>query len=318
MVAAIQVEGIRKSFGDVPALRGVDLEVPPGTVLGLLGPNGAGKTTMVRILATLERPDAGRAVVSGHDVVRDAGLVRRTIGLTGQFVAVDEEISGRENLYMVGRLFNLSPRRARARADELLEQFGLTDAARRSTRGYSGGMRRRLDLAASLVGHPRVLYLDEPTTGLDPRSRNAVWDLVRSMTGEGVTVLLTTQYMEEAEALADEVSVLHHGEIIASGTPIQLRARVGGQVLRVRPVDPADVPTVVRVLGEINAAPAHSADGQVQVPITGEHELDRALRALVAAGVRTAAIDTRSPSLDEVFLTLTGAPAVTARQDEAA
>lgn len=317
-MTAIQVEGIVKSFGNVPALRGVDLEVPPGTVLGLLGPNGAGKTTMVRILATLERPEAGRALVNGHDVVRDAGAVRRIIGLTGQFVAVDEEISGRENLYMVGRLFNLSPRRARARADELLEQFGLTEAAGRNTRGYSGGMRRRLDLAASLVGRPRVLYLDEPTTGLDPRSRNAVWALVRSMTGEGVTVVLTTQYMEEAEALADEVSVLHHGEIIVSGTPLQLRAQVGGQVLHVRPADPVDLPQVARVLNGIGAAAAHVADGQVRVPVTGEHELDRAFRALVAAGVRIAAVDTRSPSLDEVFLSLTGAPAVSVPDDGAA
>ncbi|MES5816905.1 ATP-binding cassette domain-containing protein [Streptomyces sp. RG80] len=320
MDETILVDGVAKSFRETPALRQVNLEVSAGTVFGLLGPNGAGKTTLVRILTTLEQPDAGRALVDGHDVVRQARQVRRTIGLTGQYVAVDEEISGQENLYLVGRLLNLRPKRARARADELLEQFGLADAATRTTKGYSGGMRRRLDLAASLVGEPRVLFLDEPTTGLDPRSRNALWEIVRSMADQGVTVLLTTQYMDEAEALADTVAVLDHGEIIERGSPAELRSRVGGQVLYVRPLHEADTPEVVRVLagvGVTTAVPKVEA-GMVRLPLSGELELNLAIRALGTTQVPVAAIETRVPSLDEVFLTLTGTrPGAGAGDEEA-
>jgi len=332
MTAAITARGITKSFGTMSALKDVDLEVPAGSVLGLLGPNGAGKTTMVRILATLEQPDDGSAWVNGFDVVRQPALVRRSIGLTGQYAALDEDISGRENLYMVARLLNLSPKRARARADEMLERFGLTDAAGRIARRYSGGMRRRLDLALSLVGNPQVLYLDEPTTGLDPHSRNALWEIVRSMTKQGVTVLLTTQYMEEAEALADRVTVLHHSRVIASGTPADLRARIGGNVLHVRLVDGVRLPELLRRLAEsgleatgppvgtavgVANAPGEGAGpegvdeaGLIRVPVPGEAQLARALRALADAGVPILAIETRVPSLDEVFLTLTGSAAV--------
>jgi len=310
MTTAIQVQGLTKRFGDTQALRGVDLEVPAGTVLGLLGPNGAGKTTIIRILATLERPDGGRARVCGHDVVREARMVRRVIGLTGQFAAVDEDISGRENLYMVARLLNMPPRLARARADHMLERFALSGSAGRTTRGYSGGMRRRLDLAVSLIGNPAVLYLDEPTTGLDPHSRKALWEIVGTMTDEGVTVLLTTQHMDEAEALADAVTVIDHGAVIAAGTTAELRARIGGQVLHIRPASPADLPAVVTALSRPGLGPssADDADGIVRLPINAEGELTVALRALAGSAVRIASIDTRTPTLDEVFLTLTGSP----------
>ena len=235
---AIEAEGLVKRFGDTTALDGVDLAVPRGTVLGLLGPNGAGKTTAVRILATLLRPDAGRALVDGHDVVADAGRVRASIGLTGQYASVDDALSGRQNLLMIGRLLDLSRRDARARAAELLEWFDLTAAADRPARTYSGGMRRRLDLAASLVGRPSIIFLDEPTTGLDPSKRGDMWGVVRSLLDEGSTVLLTTQYLEEADALADEITVIDHGRVIARDTPDGLKRIVGGQTLTVHPSDP--------------------------------------------------------------------------------
>src|SRR5438094_5719796 len=232
-VPAVRVEGVTKSFGATAALAGVDLIVPEGTVFGLLGPNGAGKTTLVRVLATLLAPDAGRAEVFGRDVVRDAAAVRELIGLTGQFAAVDEILTGRENLRMFGRLFDLSPEESRKRAGELLERFDLADAGDRPVRTYSGGMRRRLDLASSLLTRPRIMFLDEPTTGLDPRSRNEIWGIVRELVREGTTLLLTTQYLEEADQLADRIAVIDHGRVIAQGTGSELKDRVGGQILEV-------------------------------------------------------------------------------------
>src|SRR3954471_13410353 len=238
MSTVIRVEGLVKRFGDTRAVNGVHFVVPAGQVVGLLGPNGAGKTTTVRMLATLVQPDEGRAFVCGYDVVRQPQEVRRLIGVTGQYATVDEGISGWENLYLIARLLDLPRKRARVRADELLERFGLAGRGRRLVGTYSGGMRRRLDLAASLIGDPRVLYLDEPTTGLDPNSRNGLWDEVRTLVAGGATVLLTTQYMEEAEALSDSVVVIDGGRVIASGATNQVRAWVGGHVLHVRPADP--------------------------------------------------------------------------------
>ncbi|MFI6320152.1 ATP-binding cassette domain-containing protein [Nonomuraea sp. NPDC050556] len=304
---ALRAEGVRKSFGTTEAVRHVDLAVPAGTVLGLLGPNGAGKTTVVRMFATLVRPDAGRIEVHGYDVVRQPQQVRTMIGLTGQYATVDGSISGRENLYLVGRLLNLSPSAARRRADELLERFDLVAAGRRPVRTYSGGMRRRVDLAVSMIGNPRVLFLDEPTTGLDPRSRNSLWDEIRLLVAAGTTVLLTTQYMEEAEALADAIVVIDSGQIVATGTPTELRAAVGGQVLQVRPADPADLAAVATVLASIGSGTPMTLvdDGLVALPIGGDAELTEAIHALAAAGLRLAGIDTHLPSLDEVFLSLT-------------
>src|SRR4051812_10639176 len=248
--SAVEVRGLVKHYGETKALDGVDLDVREGTVLGVLGPNGAGKTTLVRILSTLIAPDAGTATVAGFDVVRQPRQLRRTIGLTGQYASVDEKLSGWENLYMIGRLLDLPRKEARSRADELLERFSLTEAAKKAAMNYSGGMRRRLDLAASMIGSPAVLYLDEPTTGLDPRTRNEVWDEVQRMVAEGATVLLTTQYMEEAEQLADELTVIDKGKIIANGKVDELKARVGGRTLRIRPVSSADLPGMARALAE--------------------------------------------------------------------
>ncbi|MEU7578412.1 ATP-binding cassette domain-containing protein [Streptomyces sp. NPDC041068] len=309
MTTAIRIENLVKSFAGTPAVQGVSLEVQAGSVLGLLGPNGAGKTTTVRMLSTLIRPDGGRAEIHGYDVVRQARQVRSLIGLTGQYASVDQDISGWENLYLVGRLVGLSRRAARARADEMLERFSLTEAGGRPARGYSGGMRRRLDIAVSLVGDPKVLFLDEPTTGLDPRSRNELWDEVRVLAEAGTTVLLTTQYMEEAEALADSLVVIDRGEVIASGATADLRARVGGQVLRVVPEDPRQLAEVRAVLRACGAGPAEAdeAAGLVQLPLPeGGGGLTTAVRALGAAGIPVADLGTHVPSLDEVFLTLTG------------
>jgi oleandomycin transport system ATP-binding protein len=303
---AIVAEGLTKRFGDTTAVAGVDLAIRTGTVFGLLGPNGAGKTTTVRMLATLLRPDGGRASVGGYDVLRDAHLVRQFIGLTGQYAAVDETLTGVENLLLIGRLLGVSRAASRARARQLLADFGLTDAADRAAKTYSGGMRRRLDLAASLVGRPRILFLDEPTTGLDPRARNEMWDIVRGLTADGVTVLLTTQYLEEADQLAGEIAVIDQGRVIAHGTPAQLKARTGAQILTVRPVNKDHVDVVARVIADITGAPPQVVADEVSAPVTDPGVLPAAVRRLDDAGVAVGELALRSASLDEVFLSLTG------------
>jgi oleandomycin transport system ATP-binding protein len=308
---AVEVRGLVKHYGETKALDGVDLDVREGTVLGVLGPNGAGKTTLVRCLSTLVVPDAGRATVAGYDVVKQPRQLRRTIGLTGQYASVDEKLSGRENLYMIGRLLDLSRKDARRRADELLERFSLTEAAKRPAAQYSGGMRRRLDLAASMIGRPAVLYLDEPTTGLDPRTRGEVWDEVRRMVAEGATVLLTTQYMEEAEQLAGELTVIDRGRVIAGGAVEELKARVGGRTLRIRPSDPAQLAAMARAVAEagldgVAGTSAVPDEGQLYVPIMSDEQLTAVVGLLGGRGLSIAHIDTHLPSLDEVFLALTG------------
>jgi oleandomycin transport system ATP-binding protein len=305
---AIWAEGLVKRFGDTTALAGVDLAVRTGTVLGLLGPNGAGKTTTVRILATLLQPDAGRASVGGYDVLRDAHRVRQLIGLTGQYASVDETLTGAENLLLIGRLLGVPRADAKARARELLARFDLSDAADRAAKTYSGGMRRRLDLAASLVGRPRMLYLDEPTAGLDPRSRMELWDLVRGLVADGVTVLLTTQYLEEADELADEIAVIDNGRVIASGTPDELKAKTGAQSLEVRPADATDLPTVVSVVGALTGAQPEVNGQLVTAPVQDPGLLPAAVRRLDDAGVVIGELALRSSSLNEVFLSLTGRP----------
>jgi oleandomycin transport system ATP-binding protein len=306
MSYAIQAEGLVKRFGGTTALAGADLSARMGKVLAVLGPNGAGKTTAVRILATLLRPDAGHATVDGYDVVDQAHEVRQVIALTGQYAAVDETLTGTENLVLVGRLLGQSRSGARARAAELMEDFGLADAAGRAVKTYSGGMRRRLDLAASLVGRPSVLYLDEPTTGLDPRGRGELWGVVRGLVDHGVTVLLTTQYLEEADQLADDIVVIDRGRVVATGPPNQLKAQVGGQVLEVTPAREADVGTVVGIVATLTGTVPDAGAGTVLVPV-GDPELPSAiLQRLTAAGVAVAELALRKPSLDEVFLTLTG------------
>jgi len=308
MTDAIYAEGLVKRFGETTALAGVDLAVPQGTVLGMLGPNGAGKTTAVRILTTLLRPDAGQARVGGLDVVRQAHQVRQLVGLTGQYAAVDEDMTGAENLVLIGRLLGIPRRRARQRAAEMLVQFGLADAGGRLVKTFSGGMRRRLDLAASLVSRPDVLFLDEPTTGLDPHRRSEMWDLVRDLAADGVTVLLTTQYLDEADQLADEIVVVDHGRVIASGTADQLKVAVGGQTLVVRPVDRSRAHTVAAVVADLTGAmPATEArSGEVTAPVQDAQVLPAVVRRLDDAGIAIAELSLRLPSLDEVFLTLTG------------
>jgi ABC-2 type transport system ATP-binding protein len=307
---AILVEGLTKSFGDVHALRGIDLSVPRGTVLGVLGPNGAGKTTAVRILTTLLLPDEGRALVEGYDVVRQAAAVRRTIGLAGQSAAIQEELTGRENLEIIGRLYHLSWPQARRRATELLEQFVLTDAADRAAKNYSGGMQRRLDLAASLVGHPKVLFLDEPTTGLDPRSRLGMWDIIRSLVADGTTLLLTTQYLDEADELADEIVVIDHGQVIAAGTAEDLKGRVGGDVVEFTVPDRSRISEAVAAVVKIGESePMSDPDtGMVSIRVgsRGSDALVETVRALDAASLETRGLAMRRPSLDDVFLALTG------------
>jgi len=303
---------VTKRFGATVALGGVDLDVPEGTVFGLLGPNGAGKTTLVRVLATLLTPDAGVAEVFGRDVVTEAPAVRELLGLTGQFAAVDEILSGRENLQMFGRLFDLSGAEARRRADELLERFDLVDAAERPVRTYSGGMRRRLDLASSLLTRPRILYLDEPTTGLDPRSRNQIWEIVRELVREGTTLLLTTQYLEEADQLADRIAVIDHGQVIAQGTANELKERVGGRILEVELATAASREEAQAVLAGVGCG-APEQDARLDrltlpAPRDGLELIEDAAGALRRAGIEVSNLGVRGPTLDDVFLQLTGAP----------
>ncbi|MCL6538205.1 MAG: ATP-binding cassette domain-containing protein [Acidothermus sp.] len=311
---AILVEDVHKSFGSVRALRGVDLAVPRGRVLGLLGPNGAGKTTIVRILTTLLRPDAGRALVEGHDVVREADAVRRRIGLAGQATAIQPELTGRENLEIIGRLYHLPRRVARDRAAELLAAFDLEEAADRPAKTYSGGMTRRLDLAASLVGEPKVLFLDEPTTGLDPRSRIAMWQIIKRLVASGTTLLLTTQYLDEADELADEIVVIDHGKVIAAGTAAELKDRVGGDVLEFTVPDGQQLAAAVAAVAPLSESEPHVDRETQQISLAvgsrGSAALLEAVRALDAAGVTIEGLVMRRPSLDDVFLAVTGHAAV--------
>jgi ABC-2 type transport system ATP-binding protein len=304
---AIEASGLVKTFGDVHAVDGVDLAVRRGSVYGVLGPNGAGKTTTIRMLATLLRPDAGSARVLGHDIVDEADAVRGVVSLTGQLASVDEDLTGRENLILVGRLLGLSRADAKARAAELLEAFGLAEAAGRLVKNYSGGMRRRLDISASIVVTPELLFLDEPTTGLDPRSRNQVWDIIRMLAAGGTTILLCTQYLEEADQLAEGIAVIDHGKVIAEGTPAQLKASVGSGSLHVRLLDPDQRPEAERVMservGQIHLEPDPAALS------AGCADGDRAAEAvadLVRANIGIADFSLGQPSLDEVFLALTG------------
>ncbi|GLY75994.1 ATP-binding cassette domain-containing protein [Actinoallomurus iriomotensis] len=311
---AIWAEGLRKRFGPTEAVRGVDLEVPEGGVFGLLGPNGAGKTTTVRILSTLTLPDAGRARVAGYDVVRDADQVRYRIGLAGQHASMDEKLSGRDNLRLFGRLYHLPPRVARRRADELLERFGLAGAGDRLVKTYSGGMRRRIDLISSLITAPPVLFLDEPTTGLDPRSRGEIWDTIRELVADGVTVLLTTQYLDEADRLADRVAVVDRGQVIASGTPDELKAEIGSRIdVVVSAADAfADATAVLSRIGEPDTDPESR---RVSVPVSaGSVTLPAVVRELDRAGVEVEDVTLRRPTLDEVFLRLTGRAEETAEK----
>src|SRR6478609_2371865 len=309
MSLAIEAEGLVKRYdnGKVTALDGVDIAVRAGTVLGVLGPNGAGKTTAVRILASLVRPDSGTARVQGIDVIKHADQVRRRIGLTGQYASVDDALTGTENLVLIGRLLDLTRSEAKARAKELLADFDLTDAGERAAKTYSGGMRRRLDLAAGLVGRPSVVFLDEPTTGLDPAKREEVWSMVRGQVAQGVTVLLTTQYLEEADALADEISVFDHGRVISQGTPDELKQRLGGQTLEVRFADLSRTDEVSALLASVSAKEVETArPGVLSVPVDDDRAMTRVVRELDEAGISVTELALRLPSLDEVFFSLTG------------
>jgi oleandomycin transport system ATP-binding protein len=310
---AICTEGLVKRYGKTTALAGLDLAVPPGIVQGVLGPNGAGKTTLVRILATLLRPDAGRAQVGGFDVAGQPDKVRKLITLTGQFAAVDEDLTGQENLLLIARLLELSRKAARRRADELLERFGLAEAGGRLAKTYSGGMRRRLDLAMGLVGEPQVLFLDEPTTGLDPRARGDAWDMVRDLVAAGTTVLLTTQDLDEADRLASRIAVIDRGRMIDSGTPAELKAKVGGQSLDVRPAEPGELAKVGAIVAEVAGAGAgapNERDGVISAPlapgVSGTEALAAVSHRLGQAGIGVTELGLRLASLDEVFMTLTG------------
>ena len=316
--AAIEAEGLVKHYGETKALNGFDLTVARGTVYGLLGPNGAGKTTAVRVLATLLRADGGRARVLGRDVRDDAAGVRRVIGLTGQYAALDEYLTGRSNLIMIGELSRLTAKAARRRADELLAQFDLTDAAGRAVKTYSGGMRRRLDLAASLIGHPAVLFLDEPTTGLDPSARALMWDIVRQLVVDGTTLLLTTQYLDEADQLADRIAVIDDGKVIAEGAPGDLKASMGGQRLIITLADGSDAAAAAAALRPFTTAPVipHEGERIIEAPVIATDGLaTEVVRALDAAGVKVNDIAVRSASLDDVFLSLTGHKAEEAAEE---
>jgi oleandomycin transport system ATP-binding protein len=309
MEYAIEAHGLVKRFGATEALAGVDLAARQGTVLGVLGPNGAGKTTAVRILATLLQADSGSARIAGLDVGSDAHRVRKTIGLTGQYASVDEDLTGTQNLVMIGQLLNLSSRDAKSRAVELLEWFDLTEAAGRVAKTYSGGMRRRLDLAASLVGRPSVIFLDEPTTGLDPAKREDMWGVVRRLISDGSTVLLTTQYLEEADALADEITVIDHGKVIAHDNPDGLKRVVGGQRLEVRPADESQLGEVASILSVVaGARPEPAGRGRLVVPVDSDSALTDVVARLSNAGITVTELSLHLPSLDEVFFTLTGRP----------
>jgi ABC-2 type transport system ATP-binding protein len=305
---AIEATGLAKSFGETRAVDGVDLAVPRGAVYGVLGPNGAGKTTTIRILATLLRPDAGSARVLGHDVVSEADAVRGLVTLTGQLASVDDDLTGRENLILLARLLGHRTPQARARADELLAAFGIEEAGGRLVKHYSGGMRRRLDIAASIVVTPELMFLDEPTTGLDPRSRNQVWDIVRALAGQGTTVLLCTQYLDEADQLADRIAVIDHGRVIAEGTPGRLKASVGEGALRVRLLDPERRPEAAQLLERaLDAEPQLDADpAALSVPVLDAERASEAVTELARAGLGLASFSLAQPSLDEVFLALTG------------
>ena len=314
---AIEASGLMKSFGSVRAVDGVDLAVRSGSVYGVLGPNGAGKTTTIRMLATLLRPDAGSARVLGHDIVHEADAVRGLVSLTGQLASVDEDLSGRENLILLGRLLGLKRTHAKTRAGELLEAFGLADAAGRLVKHFSGGMRRRLDIAASLVVTPQLMFLDEPTTGLDPRSRNQVWDIIRALVAEGTTILLCTQYLEEADQLAEGIAVIDQGKVIAEGTPAQLKASVGSRALHVRLLDPEQRPEAERVLerelGSVHLEPDPAA---LSASCADADRAAEAVAALSRSSVRIGSFSLGQPTLDEVFLALTGHTAEDQTADE--
>jgi ABC-2 type transport system ATP-binding protein len=304
---AIEANGLVKTFGETRAVDGVDLAVRSGSVYGVLGPNGAGKTTTIKMLTTLLQPDAGTAQVLGHDVVRDADAVRGAVSLTGQLASVDEDLTGRENLILIGRLLGLGRAGAKARATELLEAFGLAEAAAKLVKHYSGGMRRRLDIAASIVVTPELLFLDEPTTGLDPRSRNQVWDIIRALVGEGTTILLCTQYLEEADQLAEGIAVIDHGRVIAEGTPAQLKASVGSGALHIRLLDPEQRPDAERVLGQaLDAVHLEADPAALSAPCANADRAAGAVAELSRAGIRVGSFSLAQPSLDEVFLALTG------------
>lgn len=320
MDLAIETAGLVKVFGTTRAVDGIDLAVRAGVVYGVLGPNGAGKTTTIRMLATLLRPDGGTARVFGHDVVREADAVRGLVSLTGQFASVDEDLTGLENLVLQARLLGYSHRQATARAGELLDAFGLAEAAERQVKTYSGGMGRRLDIAASIVVTPDLLFLDEPTTGLDPRSRNQVWDIIRALVGAGTTVLLTTQYLDEADQLADRIAVIDHGQVIAEGTSGELKASVGAGALHVRLHDPGCRAEAERVLGRMLGVPVHHASdpAALSARTSDVERVALALAELSRAGITVAELALGQPSLDEVFLALTGHPAEDAVAEDAA